>query len=333
MASIRKRTKANGDIAYDCTIIIKKHGVIVHRESKTFHKLKLAKDWGLRREVELQEKTVYKKAEYLPLKNVINDYISEYEPFGRTKQYSLKRIMAYDIANTDVNKLTIKDLAKHIKMRNQTCSPQTARGDLIWIKTVVTSMSATQDIKLDLSIFDAANRLLRNEGLISTPVRRDRIPSARELLQLTRYLDEPAKVCMWFALYSGRRQAEITRLEWDDINHEHKTIMVRDLKHPTIKKLRKTAKLPRSAYKLIMKQERVSKYIFPYNPHTMGIYFSRACKMLDIDDLRFHDLRHAALTFYANKGLSLNELRLISLHDSYSTLQRYINLQAKDLDV
>ena len=49
MASVRKYTLSNGDVRYQCEIVIKKGGIVVHRESKTFDKQKLAKDWGMRR--------------------------------------------------------------------------------------------------------------------------------------------------------------------------------------------------------------------------------------------------------------------------------------------
>ena len=332
MATIRKRTKADGTFSYQAAIVIKKDGVIVHRESKTFAKHKIAKDWGMRKEVELQEQEVYKKRERLPIKKVIEMYLSEFNQ-GRSKTFDLKKLMTRDIALIDVNKLSARDLIQHTKERNNECSPQTAANDLIWLKSVLQSMQPSLNFDLDFNIFSTARKVLKNEGLIAASHKRDRLPTPRELLMLTRYLDKPTRTCMWFALYSARRQSEITRLEWGDIDHNGKTLLVRDLKHPTIKKLHKRAKLPKSAYKIIMKQEKTSKYIFPYNPRTIGHYFANACQMLGIEDLRWHDTRHAALTFYASKGLTISELRLISLHADYSSLQRYINLDPANLDV
>ena len=332
MATIRKRTKADGTLSYQAAIVIKRDGVIVHRESKTFAKQRIAKDWAMRREIELQEQEVYKKHERLPIKKVIEMYLSEYNQ-GRSKTFDLKKLMTRDIALTDVNKLSARDLIKHVAARNKECSPQTASNDLIWLKSVLQSMQPSLNFNLDFNVFSTARKVLKNEGLIAASHKRDRLPTPRELLMLTRYLDKPTKDCMWFALYSARRQAEITSLEWSDIDHKNRTIIVRNLEHPTIKKLNKRAKLPKSAYKIIMKQEKTSKFIFPYNPRTIGHNFANACRMLGIKDLRFHDARHAAASFYASKGLSISELRLITLHADYSSLQRYINLNPADLNV
>ncbi len=92
MASIRKYTLTDGTIKYQCEIVIKKDGIVVHRESKTFLKSKFAKDWGMRREVELQETAIYSKTDYLPLKDVIAKYIKEYRPEGRTKKQRFKSV-------------------------------------------------------------------------------------------------------------------------------------------------------------------------------------------------------------------------------------------------
>ena len=128
MATIRKRTKADGTFSYQAAIVIKRDGVIVHRESKTFAKHKIAKDWGMRKEIELQEQEVYKKRERLPIKKVIEMYLSEFNQ-GRSKTFDLKKLMTRDIALIDVNKLSARDLIQHTKERNKECSPQTAAND------------------------------------------------------------------------------------------------------------------------------------------------------------------------------------------------------------
>ncbi|MDT1857649.1 tyrosine-type recombinase/integrase, partial [Acinetobacter baumannii] len=36
--------------------------------------------------------------------------------------------------------------------------------------------------------------------------------------------------------------------------------------------------------------------LIPVNSRTVSVYFTRACNALEIEDLRFHDLRHEAAT-------------------------------------
>lgn len=109
---------------------------------------------------------------------------------------------------------------------------------------------------------------------------------------------------MWFAIYSSRRQSEITRLEWDDINHQNRTGILRNLKDPRIKNIKTWFKMPLRAYKIIICQPKSGRYVFPMNTRTVSSYFTKACKILGIKDLHFHDLRHEA----TSRFLSLDYL-------------------------
>ena len=57
--------------------------------------------------------------------------------------------------------------------------------------------------------------------------------------------------------------------------------------------------------------------------------FTRACKLLGIEDLRFHDLRHEGATRLAEDGLTVPQMQQITLHQSWKTLQRYVNLASR----
>ena len=80
MATITKRMKVEGSIVYRAEIVIKKDGVIIHRESKTFDKTKLGNDWSIRREVELQNTDVYAKKINLLIGALIDAYIDLFNP-------------------------------------------------------------------------------------------------------------------------------------------------------------------------------------------------------------------------------------------------------------
>lgn len=336
MASVRKYTLANGTIKYQAEIIIKKDGLILHRESKTFDKLKLAKDWGMRREVELQTTQVYKKRDYLPLSEVIKRYLKEFAPDGRTKQFDITKLLKRDIAKKNVHTLTAKDLIAHVRERNLECSPQTAQNDLIWIGVVLRTMRGVIEIDSPHTIIDTARQVLRAEGLIAKPEHRERRPTRAELWALSRHFhgqNIPMLHIMWFAIYSARRQTEICKLEWQDLDHNKRTCMVNNLKDPRRKGIKKKFKLPKNAYKIIIKQPKQSQYIFPYNPKTIGKYFTDACKLLDIQGLHFHDLRHEATSRLFEKGLSIQQVQQITLHSAWATLQRYCNTDPGDIDV
>jgi len=336
MASVRKKILADGSIKYKAEIVIKKDGIVIHRESKTFDKTKLAKDWGMRREVELQQTAVYSAKEYLSIRSLIEMYIKEFRPEGRTKNADLKALMVRDISSIDIHKLEAKDLIKHIRFRNTECQPQTATNDLIWLGVVSRTMAGLVDLGVDQSIFTTAREILKAEGLITSSAQRDRRPTKQELWELARYFNgkpTPMVHIIYFAIYSARRQAEIFKLEWDDVRHEDRTCMLRDMKDPRRKGVKKRFKLPLSAYKIIMRQPKIDARIFPYNAKTVGTYFTEACKVLGIKGLHFHDLRHEATSRLFEKGLSIQHVQQVTLHSSWNTLSRYCNLNAGDVDV
>jgi integrase len=334
MSHIRKYTRKDGTAIYKAEIVVKKDGLVIHRESKTFYKQKLAKDWAMRREVELQESAVYGRRDVLSVKSVIDSYIREFKPEGRTKAADLALLLKRDIAKLDVHTLTAKDLIKHVRERNQECKPQTAANDLIWLNTVLKTMRGVIDLDVDMSIFDSAREVLRTEGLIAKSEQRERRPTKQELWALSRHFaGTPMLYVMWFALYSARRQSEITRIEWEDIKHDDKTCVLRNMKHPRLKGLKMRFKLPASAYRIIMKQPKTSRFVFPMNSKTVGSYFTRACKLLDIKDLHFHDLRHEATSRLFERGFSIVQVQQVTLHHSWATLQRYVNIDPGSIDV
>lgn len=190
-----------------------------------------------------------------------------------------------------------------------------------------------------MGIFDRATTILRAEKLIAKSKERDRRPTRDELWRLSRYFGKksrsktPMLHLMWFAIYSARRMSEITRLEWADNNNERKTGMVRDAKHPRDKKgNHRRFKYTASAWKIVQKQAKSGNLIFPYNPETVGELFTRACKVLAIYDLHFHDLRHDAASRLFEAGYGIEQVQLFTLHENWQTLKRYTHLRPEDLD-
>ena len=265
MASIRKYTLTDGTIKFKCEVVIRKDGIVIHRESKTFLKSKLAKDWGMRREVELQETSVYAKKAYLSIGTLIDEYIESFSPEGRTKKADIKGLRRRDICRIDIHKLAVRDLVKHIKLRNEECQPQTAGNDLIWLSGVIQTMSGMHKLDFNMGIFDEARKILKGNGLIASSATRTRRPTKEEIWALSRQLqgmNVPMLDLMWFAIYSARRQSEIMRIRWDDIRHEDRTYMVYGLKDPFKRVISKRAKMPLSAYKIVMRQPKVDDRVF-----------------------------------------------------------------------
>lgn len=132
---------------------------------------------------------------------------------------------------------------------------------------------------------------------------------------------------MWFATHSAHRQSEITDLIFSDNDEESQTAAVRDLKHSTERDRIRRFKHTPEAWEIICRQKHDDSRAFPFEPRSIGSAFRQACKLLDIHDLHFHDLRHEATSRLFEVGYSIVELQQFTLHDSWGTLRRYTHLR------
>jgi integrase len=175
--------------------------------------------------------------------------------------------------------------------------------------------------------------------LVGKPRRRKRRPTAEELKRLREHFKSrdrratiPMQAIMDFAIASALRESEICRLEWRDNDKATRTGMVRDAKHPTTKEgNHRRFKYTPEAWALVTAQPQTSEYIFPYDPKSIGTAFTRACNLLGIQDLRFHDLRHEATSRLFERGYQIHEVAQFTLHDSWNELKRYTNLRPENL--
>lgn len=309
------------------------------RESKTFSKKELAQQWHDKRLQELEYESIHGRA----LENTIGEIIARYQDqyansYGRSKNYDIARLLRYPIAQIQCSKLSPKHIIAHCVERNKSAKPQTVLNDVIWLRIILRTMSATEGFDYHPGVFERAMVVLKQERLVAKSASRDRLPRWVELLKLTRHFKKlrtktPMADIMWFAYFSSRRLSEITRLEWVDNNDIRQTGMVRDAKHPRDKKgNHRRFKYEKRAWKIAQRQPQNKNYIFPYNPKSIGTLFERACKINGIKDLHFHDLRHAAATRLLSKGYSIDETCLFTLHTDWKTLQRYVNRKPEDID-
>ncbi len=155
-----------------------------------------------------------------------------------------------------------------------------------------------------------------------------------EIDRLIRYFRERAAQAMpmdrviVFALFSTRRQEEITRIRWDDLDGNR--VLVRDMKNPGQKIGNNVwCDLPPEARAVIDQMPRRRAEIFPFAADTISANFTRACKMLGIDDLRFHDLRHEGISRLFEMGWTIPHVAAVSGHRSWQSLKRYTHLQAR----
>ena len=103
---------------------------------------------------------------------------------------------------------------------------------------------------------------------------------------------------------------------------------IRDMKHPGDKIGNNVyCELPPEALAIVTSIPRVKAEIFPYSTDAISAAFTRACKILGIDDLRFHDLRHEGISRLFEMGRTIPQAAAVSGHRSWTSLKRYSHIR------
>jgi integrase len=124
----------------------------------------------------------------------------------------------------------------------------------------------------------------------------------------------------------------ICQLRRNDNDPQHRTGLVRDAKHPLRKKGNdRRFKYTPEAWEIAERQPNVGELIFPHKPQGVSSAFTRACKVLGIEDLTFHDLRHEAISRLFERGYTIPQVAQFTLHESWNELSRYTHLLPNNL--
>jgi len=351
MGTIVERPRKKGGKAYMAKIILKREGKVIHRETETFDRRPAAAAWIARREDELSKPGAIERAKLAtndpPLSVVIDRYIDESEKeLGRTKAQVLRTIKTHAIAGkrcSTIDSAAIVEFTQEIDAK-----PQTRGNYISHLASIFTVARPMWKYPLDRQAMDDAQTVMRKMGIISKSKERDRRPTLDELDKLMSHFQERQKrrptsapMCrlIAFAIFSTRRQEEITLIRWPDLDEEHSRVLVRDMKHPGQKEGNDTwCDLPELAMRIIKATPRgTSELIFPYTTDAIGAAFTRACLLLGINTedmpdeerLHFHDLRHEGISWLFETGYNIPHAAAVSGHRSWTSLKRYTQLRQR----
>jgi integrase len=351
MGTIITRKREDGKPSYLCQIS-RKHAGKTIRENRTFRDHKTAQAWLRQREAELDDPKAFRAATQgaKTLADAISRYVDEYGgEIGKTKSACLGAIRRHSIASMSCADIDSKDIVAFARTIGSVTglanpSPSTIGNYLSHLGAVFAVAKKAWGYPLDPEAMSDALFVLRKQRAVSKSEKRDRRPTLDELNSLLETFEErqqraprsaPMVDIIIFALFSTRRQEEITRIEWADFEPstaKHPArVLVRDMKNPGAKKGNDIwCELPVEAEAIIKRQPRKADCIFPYGIDGISAAFTRACKLLDIHDLRFHDLRHEGVSRLFELGWNIPHVALVSGHRSWASLQRYAHLRQRD---
>lgn len=336
MASITPRRRKGGIMSYTAQIRISVDGK-THTESKTLTDRKQLERWVEEREAALRQPGAIEREQHrgTTVGNVLDYYKQDFQrgrEFSRTKLSHIDFLIGHSVGQLDALALTPPQLIDHAYERSATAAPSTILNDFVWLRNAYRAIRIGRNMPLDLQVIDDAMFILRKERVIGPSKQRDRRPTLDELNKLLAYFsdrDKRADVPMvdltLFALFSTRRQNEITRLQCSDLDERRNGVLVRDMKHP--RSVSDTFCVLTDPAWAIIKRQPKGDIIFPYNSKTVSAAFTRACSFLGISNLHYHDLRHDGISWLFELQLDIPRVAAVSGHKSWTSLQRYTHLQ------
>jgi integrase len=338
MASIRQR-----DGKFQVRIIRKGHGTL----SRTFTNRGDALKWARATEVEIERGAIQTHTRSITLRDAIERYRRERTPHKKSARSEIYLLSAWAkslFAETLLNRIRPAQIAE-------------------WRDARVTSGAAAQTIRNGLTVLSAVyEQAIREWGFdhLSNPVRRIRRPSAprgrcrrvsqEEAQGIINNTESPSLApIVTLALATGMRLSEITLMRWEHLDFQQKILLLPDTKNGDSR----TIPLSTTAVNTLLTLQKIrntsiSGRVFDISPHAVTVSFRRAVRRARAAyiaeqaargtsdaglfcNLRFHDLRHEAVSRLFEKGLNTIEVGTISGHKTIQTLNRYTHLRAADL--
>ena len=171
-------------------------------------------------------------------------------------------------------------------------------------------------------------------GLSSNPIEQVQIPSPHKPRKRRLIGDEKERLItaassqrniliapiIEFAIETGMRRSEILNLRWVDVDGGFAFLF--GTKNGEDRKVPLT-KIARHVLSSLPAQD---DRVFPISANCVRLAWERCRNKAGISDLRFHDLRHEAVSRFFEMGMSVPEVALISGHKDVRQLFRYTHL-------
>jgi len=263
------------------------------------------------------------------------DVANEIRPFGKGKLSIVNRL-AVAFKNVPLKQLTPEMLLEYAHVRRQTIAKSTLNEEMSYFAQAIDMSRTLWGLNLPNNPVRDSLRIMNQLNLTGGSRSRDRRLAPGELSVLLEVAgDHWIKDCVLIAVDSGMRQAEIHRMRWSDIDFENNTIFIRDRKDPKAKEGNDQL-IPMfkgTKYALMsLKKAAVDDTVFHVKlSASISDRFAKLTTEAKVHDLRFHDLRHEAISKMFENGLTIPEVALVSGHKTWTQLKRYTQLSAADV--
>jgi integrase len=245
------------------------------------------------------------------------DTISVRKRGGAAERYWLNAFLRHPICRQPLSTVCTSDFAAYRDERLKTIKPSTLKRQLAPIHNLFEVARAEWGLPLkenplaNLSLKtphgDKRERRLK-------PGEWDRLAQAARLSKNPNVFPIIA-----IAIETGMRRGEILGMLWDHLDRANGCLFIPHTKNGHSR----TIPLTKAAWEILDVVPKSETTVFPTNANAFRLAWVRVLKRAEIKDLRFHDLRHEAISRFFEKGLSVPEVALVSGHRDARMLFRY----------
>lgn len=269
----------------------------------------------------------------------LSTFITEsYLPFVKTYKRSwdtdvslIKNHIMPNFGKQYLDEISKKDIIQFISRHALTHKPGSVNRVIILLRYI-----------FNLSIRWETPGIIKNPTadipLLEENNKKERFLTADEAKALVEKLKESDNKMLQYIIpmliLTGARKNEVLKAKWEDFNFDQRVWRI------PISKSGKARYVPISegVQYLLEAVPRYADcdYVFP-NPKTKLPYISIFCswntarKLVNLGEVRIHDLRHSFASFLVNNGRSLYEVQRILGHTQIKTTQRYAHLSQESL--
>ncbi len=333
MATIRKRITKDGKARYQAVIRLEAGAA-----SKSFPNKTAAKMWAQKAEIEIRGGSYFtqKESSKHTVNELVDRYLLDQKFLAKKDRRNQERQLQFWKKRIGSKKLSDVSRALIIQVRDELAAEQTNRG---WprqpatVNRFLASLSPVFSSGIEWQWVEQ-NPLI-GVSRMTEPKGRDRYLSDDEriaLLDACLELDETLHCIVVIALSTGCRRGELMGLEWSDIHWQEGFAVARNTKNGEHRAL----PLVGLAMQLLKKhrdenRQLTDTLIFPdrryrKRPWNFESVWRKAKHLAEIENFRFHDLRHSAASYLAMNGASSAEIAEVLGHKSLEMVKRYAHL-------
>ncbi len=320
MATIQKVKNKKG-VSY--RVIVRNKGL--KTITKTFSRRQLAVKFINQMESDRQSRALYSvQNDNMMFSELASEYLNnEYHGTRVKQQENMANYWVDILSDVKIADVTINDINRGL---------ETLKGSL--------SNATKNRYKAVVSVM--FSYACRQYGLTHNPVQNIRsLPENNARIRFLSDSERSAlfKACrgsQWGKLYllvllaitTGARKGELINLLWKDIDFDRQTAYVKMTKNRQPKVMPLTDDVVAELSKFTGKESELifNSEIKPDKPYEFYKLWKKALKLAEIEDFRFHDLRHTTASYLAQNGCSLLEIADVLGHKQLEMTKRYAHL-------